>query len=99
MISIRRRPTRSDSRPPSSSSPPKASEYAVTTHCRSAMENPSARWAEGSAMFTIVASSTTISWASPTTPRIHQRRADAAATPAGRACSETATAGSLIPAA
>ena len=83
MISIRRRPSRSDSRPPSSSSPPKASEYAVTTHCRSALENPSARWAEGSAMFTIVASSTTISWASPTTPRIHQRRADAAAASIG----------------
>src|SRR6185437_12759074 len=45
-----------------------------TTHCRSVLENPSARWAEGSAMFTIVASSTTISCASPTTPRIHQRR-------------------------
>ena len=85
MISIRRRPTRSDSRPPSSSSPPKASEYAVTTHCRSALENASARCAEGSAMFTIVASSTTISWASPTTPRIHQRRAGPAATPAAPA--------------
>ena len=92
IISIRRRPTRSDSRPPSSSSPPKASEYAVTTHCRSAMENPSARWAEGSAMFTIVASSTTISCASPTTPRTHQRRDDAAEASDGPACSGTATA-------
>src|SRR5215471_13656426 len=97
MISIRRRPTRSDSRPPSSSSPPKASEYAVTTHCRSALENPSARWAEGSAMFTIVASRTTISWASPTTPRTHQRRAGPAATPDDPARSDTATTvGSLI---
>ncbi len=99
MISIRRWPTRSDSRPPSSSSPPKASEYAVTTHCRSALENASARWAEGSAMFTIVASRTTISWASPTTARTHQRRAGPPAVTAGRACSETATAGSLMPAA
>jgi len=100
MISIRRRPTRSDSRPPSSSSPPKASEYAVTTHCRSATLKPRSRWAEGSAMFTIVASSTTISCASPTTPRIHQRRAGPPVPPAGRARSGTpATAGSLIPAA
>ena len=98
MISIRRRPTRSDSRPPSSSSPPKASEYAVTTHCRSALENTRSRWAEGSAMFTIVASSTTISWASPATPRIHQHRAGPAATPDGPARSDTATTvGSLIP--
>src|SRR5689334_13375417 len=96
MISIRRRPTKSDSRPPSSSNPPKASEYAVTTHCRSALENPSALWAEGSAMFTIVASRITISWASPTTPRIHQRRADPASTSDGTVRPGAATAGSLI---
>ncbi len=40
---VRRLPKRSDRRPPSNSSPPKASEYAVTTHCRSALENPRAR--------------------------------------------------------
>src|SRR6516165_10295949 len=96
MISIRRRPTRSDIRPPSSSSPPKASEYAVTTHCRSALENPSDAWADGSAMFTIVASRITINWASPTTPRTHQRRADPASTPDDPARSAAATAGSLI---
>src|SRR5215469_8845588 len=96
IINIRRRPTRSDSRPPNSSNPPKASEYAVTTHCRSALENPSALWAEGSAIVTIVASSTTISWASPTTPRTHQRRADSASTSDGPDHSGTATAGSLI---
>jgi 3-methyladenine DNA glycosylase/8-oxoguanine DNA glycosylase len=33
----------------------------VTTHCRSPSEKPSACWADGSAMFTIVASSTSIS--------------------------------------
>src|SRR5262249_20438142 len=55
------------------------------------------RWAEGSAMFTIVASRTTISWASPTTPRTHQRRAGPAATPDDPARSDTAaTVGSLI---
>src|SRR5215471_18124082 len=97
MISIRRRPTRSDSRPPSSRRPPKASEYAVTTHCRSALENPRSCWAEGSAMFTIVASRTTISWASPTTPRIHQRRADSGAIPDVPGSSDlAATTGSLI---
>src|SRR5215469_1239312 len=96
MISIRLRPTRSDSRPPSSSNPPKASEYAVTTHCRSALENPSALWAEGSAIVTIVASSTTISWASPTTARTHQRRADPASTSGGPGHPDAATADSLI---
>src|SRR5215468_11156099 len=96
MISIRRRPSRSDSRPPSSNNPPKASEYAVTTHCRSALENPSACWAEGSAMVTIVASSTTISWASPTTPRIHQRRVGPASTSDSPDHSDAATVGSLI---
>jgi hypothetical protein len=35
---------------------------------------PSARWADGSAMFTMVASSTTINWATPITARISQRR-------------------------
>ena len=49
---------------PSSSSPPKASEYAVTTtHRRSALENPRSCWAEGRAMFMIVAPSTTINCA------------------------------------
>jgi hypothetical protein len=46
----------------------------VITHCRSVVEKPSARWADGSAMFTMVASSTTISWATPTTARTSQRR-------------------------
>src|SRR5215471_308059 len=95
MISIRLRPTRSDSRPPSSNSPPKASEYAVTTHCRSALENPRSRCAEGSAMFTIVASSTTINCASPTTPRIHQRWAGPAASEDRAFWSNDAVAGRL----
>ena len=47
-------------------------------------------------MFTIVASRITINWASPTTPRIHQRWAGPAATPDDPARSDTATtAGSL----
>src|SRR5258708_37209476 len=44
------------------------------THCRSVAEKPSARWADGAAPSTMVASSTTISWATPITARISQRR-------------------------
>lgn len=68
------RPTRSAIRPPSSSSPPNASVYAVITHCRLASDIPRSRWADGRAMFTIVASSTTISCAIAITTRPHQRR-------------------------
>ena len=67
------RPTTSASLPPSSSRLPNASAYAVTTHCRSASEKCSARCAEGSAMFMIVASSTIISWAIAITARISHR--------------------------
>jgi hypothetical protein len=51
----------SPSCPPTSSKLPNDSAYAVTTHCRSLVEKPSDCWADGSAMFTIVPSSTTIS--------------------------------------
>src|SRR4051794_7801999 len=44
-------------------------------HCRWPSVNPSEACACGSAMFTIVVSSTTISWATPRTARIHHRRA------------------------
>src|SRR5262249_53919880 len=90
MISIRRLPNRSDSRPPSSSRLPNASEYAVTTHCRSALEKFRALWAEGSAIFTIVASRTTISCATPTTASTHQRSAGLAAAPGDLASPATA---------
>src|ERR1700716_293509 len=59
---------------PTTSRLPNDSAYAVTTHCRSLLEKPSACWADGSAMFTIVASSTSISWATATTTRTSQRR-------------------------
>ena len=74
------RPTTSAMRPPISSSEPKASAYAVTIHCRALSENARSVWAVGSAMFTIVASSTTISCAMPRTARIHQRLVLLAAT-------------------
>ena len=84
------RPTTSASLPPSSSRLPNASAYAVTTHCRSATEKCSARCAEGSAMFMIVASSTIISWAIAITARISHRLGSGGAAarragPAGRA--------------
>ena len=53
---------------------PKASEYAVTIHCRWSLEKCNAACAEGNATFTTVTSSTTISWAMPARARIHQRR-------------------------
>src|SRR2546423_4249958 len=64
----------SPSRPPTSSRLPNASAYADTNHCRSPLEKPSACWADGSAMFTIVPSSTSISWATAATTRTSQRR-------------------------
>src|SRR6267143_4803675 len=64
----------SPSRPPTSSRLPNDSAYAVTTHWRSPLEKPSACWADGSAMFTIVPSSTSISWATAATTRTSQRR-------------------------
>ena len=45
------RPNWSDSLPPSSTELPNDSVYAVTTHCRSTVENPSARCADGNAIF------------------------------------------------
>ena len=74
------RPSRSASQPPASSKLPNASVYAVTTHCRSTVVKPSARCADGSAIFITVRSSTTISCARPTTPRMSQRRSPARAT-------------------
>jgi hypothetical protein len=58
---VRFRPMASATRPPTSSSPPKARVYAVMTHWRSASEALSARCAQGSAMLTMVASSAAIS--------------------------------------
>ena len=65
-------------RPSTSKRLPNDSAYAVTTHCRSLFEKPSACWADGSAMLTIVASSTSINWATATMPRTIQRRSSGA---------------------
>ena len=84
------RPTREDTLPPSSSRLPNARAYAVTTHCRSTVVKCRERWADGSAMFTTVASSTIISWARAMTARISQRLGSGAASPGGTAAAESA---------
>ena len=56
----RRWPNRSPSRPPSSRKPPKVSRYAFTTHASDSSVKPRSARIEGSATFTIVASSTII---------------------------------------
>ena len=43
-------------------------------HWRSPSEKPRSAWAAGSAMFTTVASSTTMSWARATVARVHHLR-------------------------
>jgi hypothetical protein len=58
-MNISRRPIRSAMRPPRSRKPPKVRVYALTTHERLSCEKCSARPIEGSATFTIAASSTT----------------------------------------
>src|SRR5215471_14617994 len=72
-ISVHLRPNRSVSFPPSSSRLPNDSAYAVTIHCRLSVEKPSAFWAEGIAIVTIVASSTTINCATLSSARIAHR--------------------------
>ena len=72
-MKVHLRPNMSPMRPPSSSSEPNASAYAVTIHWRESLEKPRSSCALGSAMFTIVMSSTTMSWAMPMSARIVQR--------------------------
>ena len=69
-----RRPSRSPARAPSSRKPPKASVYAVMTQERFAGDRWSAEAIPGRAMFTIVASSTTINWTARMTPSTRPRR-------------------------
>src|SRR5205807_2728553 len=64
-----RRPRRSPARAPRRSSPPKVRMYALRTHDRLLAEKWRPRWMWGRATFTIVVSSTTISWAVRTTAR------------------------------
>ena len=55
------RPMMSPRRPASSSKPPKAIMYALTTQARLDCENPRSSWIDGSATFTTVASRTIMS--------------------------------------
>src|SRR5271154_3007607 len=90
-MNVHLRPNRSPSFPPSSNRLPNASAYAVTTHCRLSVEKPKDRCAEGSAMFTIVESRTTISCATPSRARIAQRLLPGSAPPAADSVLATAT--------
>ncbi len=66
IVKARRAPTRSAARPPATRNPPKASTYAVTTHCRSSAPKPSSRPRAGRALVTTVTSSTMTNWATQT---------------------------------
>ena len=68
-----RRPIKSPRRPASSSSPPNAIRYALTTQARLELENPRSSWIEGSATFTMVTSSTIISIPAHSTYSASQR--------------------------
>jgi hypothetical protein len=74
MRKARFRPSTSAAFPPSSRRLAKGSVYAVMTHCRAMSENPSARCMDGSAMFTIVASSAIMSCAMEMNASAPQRR-------------------------
>src|SRR5215208_7988105 len=71
---MRRWPIRSPIRPESSSSPPNAIRYALTTHARSFCEKPRSSWIVGRATLTIVASRTIISIPTQRTYVANQRR-------------------------
>src|SRR4051794_18830804 len=90
-----RRPSRSPIRPPSRSRPPNARVYALTTQDRSAWEKPRSTLMCGSAMFTIVPSSTTMSCAAlMTASAIPRLRWPEPAAPASRGAAGAASTGS-----
>ena len=72
-IRTRRRPSRSAARPPSSRKPPNVSAYAVATHCRFVAEKCRSRPIVGSAVLTIVRSTTVMKYATASTPNARQR--------------------------
>src|SRR3954447_5572657 len=78
MRKIRRRPSRSAMRPPSSRKPPNMSAYALITHWRFACEKPRSILIEGSATFTIAMSRTTMNCTALSRPSAsHLRRSEA----------------------
>ncbi len=72
-LKILRAPIRSDRRPPSSSSPPKAMTYALNTHCNSPCEKPRSFCISGSATPMIDVSMITMNCAVASTRSAHQR--------------------------
>ena len=70
-MKIFRRPSRSPSLPPVSSSTAKVSAYAVTVHSSSDREMPRSRWIDGSATFTIVLSSMIMNSATDRDASVH----------------------------
>jgi hypothetical protein len=73
-MKIARRPRRSASFPPVSSSTPKVSAYALTTHSSSAVLMPRSFWIEGSATFTTVLSSMIMNSPTATAASVHHFR-------------------------
>ena len=74
-VNTRLRPSRSAARPPSSKNPPKASAYAVTTHCRSDSAKCSLTPIVGSATFTISRSTAVMKYATASSEKARHRRA------------------------
>src|SRR3954471_16961878 len=70
----RLRPSRSPKRPESSSRPPKAMRYALTTQARLDWLKPRSSWIDGRATFTTVTSRTIMSMPTHSTYRAIQRR-------------------------
>jgi hypothetical protein len=72
-ISIRRRPSRSAKRPPSSRNPPKVNAYAVATHCRLVSLKCRSRPIVGSDTLTIVKSTVVMKYATASRAKARQR--------------------------
>ena len=74
IMNIRRRPSRSAARPPSSRRPPNVIVYAISTHCSVFSETCSDVLIDGSATLTIETSSTVMKNATQTSASACQRR-------------------------
>jgi hypothetical protein len=72
-IRIRRRPSRSAARPPSSKKPPNVSEYAVTTHCKLVSLKCRSRPIVGSETLTIVRSTVVMKYATASNANARRR--------------------------
>jgi hypothetical protein len=84
-----RREVRSPSRPASSSRPPNAIKYALTTQASPAWENPRSAWIAGRATLTTVASRTIINMPVQSTASAAQRDRASTATSGGRTATAT----------